>query len=196
MRFDQPFEWLDQMAELQTERDANGMLKQELTYVPVFSLVFKDVEYVEARVALSFSTSKERWPTSTRKRPTAGSFDTARARAEQQWNAALSRIQIEEPDADERTIFYTSLYHSLTVPNLATDVDGRYRGTDLQVHQTDDSTLRYTVFSCGTPSGPPTPCSTYWNPNGPRTSFGISSACTRKVDNCPCGNWRATTPGA
>ena len=147
MRFDQPFEWLDQMAELQTERDANGMLKQELTYVPIFSLVFKGVESVEARVALSFSDLEGAVANLNVEAPTAGSFDAARARAEQQWNAALSRIQIEAPDADERTIFYTSLYHSLTVPNLATDVDGRYRGTDLQVHQADDSTLRYTVFS-------------------------------------------------
>ena len=33
------------------------------------------------------------------------------------------------------------------MPNLATDVDGRYRGTDLQIHQGDLDSPRYTVFS-------------------------------------------------
>ena len=53
MRFNRPFEWLDQMAELETS-EVNGVLEQELSYVPVFAMVFKDVVSVEARVSLSF----------------------------------------------------------------------------------------------------------------------------------------------
>ena len=30
-------------------------------------------------------------------------------------------------------MFYSALYHATTVPNLASD-DGRYRGTDLEIH--------------------------------------------------------------
>jgi putative alpha-1,2-mannosidase len=45
MRFDRPFEWLDQMAELEVQ-EVDGVLEQELTYVPVFALVFKDVESI------------------------------------------------------------------------------------------------------------------------------------------------------
>ena len=36
MRFNRPFEWLDQMAELSVETGADGVLNQELTYVPIF----------------------------------------------------------------------------------------------------------------------------------------------------------------
>ena len=42
MRFSEPFEWLDQMAELDVEK-VDGVLMQEMNYVPIFSLVFKDV---------------------------------------------------------------------------------------------------------------------------------------------------------
>ena len=55
---------------------------------------------------------------------------------------------MNDADIDKQVIFYTSLYHACTVPNVASDVDGRYRGTDLQVHQLgEDDGLHYTVFS-------------------------------------------------
>jgi len=146
MRFSEPFEWLDQMAELEVE-EVNGVLNQELSYVPIFSLVFKGVKSVESRVSLSFVDVDGAVANLNAEAPKARGFEAAKAKAESTWNEALGRIQIQESDADERTIFYTALYHSLTVPNLATDVDGRYRGTDLQIHQGDTDSPRYTVFS-------------------------------------------------
>ncbi len=73
-------------------------------------------------------------------------FDTVRSRARQEWNKELGRITISGGTPEERTVFYTALYHALLVPNCYTDVDGRYRGTDLKVHRADDHT-QYTVFS-------------------------------------------------
>ena len=147
MRFSAPFEWMDQMAELEVEMGDDYVLKQELTYVPIFSLLFNDVEVLESRVSLSFVDIDGAVSNLNSEAPDAFGFDAARAAAEADWNAALGQIQIEEKEVEERTIFYTSLYHSLTVPNLATDVDGRYRGTDLQVHQGDVASPRYTVYS-------------------------------------------------
>ena len=147
MRFNRPFEWLDQMAELKTQIDADGNLKQELTYVPIFSLAFKDVSEVQARVSLSFVDMDGAVANLSQEGTDPNGFDAARAEAESAWDAALGRIQLDEDDADERTVFYTALYHSLTVPNLATDVDGRYRGTDLRIHQAEEGTPRYTVYS-------------------------------------------------
>ena len=40
----------------------------------------------------------------------------------------IEKINAEFANEDEKTIFYTALYHSLIVPNLITDVDGKYRG--------------------------------------------------------------------
>lgn len=146
MRFNRPFEWLDQMAELEVV-EVDGVLEQELSFVPIFSMVFKDVEVVEARVALSFVDIDGAVGNLNAEAPGPSGFDAARSHAEATWNRALGRIEIEEDDPDERKVFYTALYHSLTVPNLATDADGRYRGTDLMVHQAPEDAPRYTVFS-------------------------------------------------
>lgn len=146
MRFNRAFEWLDQMAELET-LEVNGVLEQELSFVPIFALVFKDVESVEARVSLSFVDIKGAVQNLNEEAPQANGFDGARQAAEARWDTALARIDISEEDPEERTVFYTALYHSLTVPNLATDVDGRYRGTDLQIHSAPENAPRHTVFS-------------------------------------------------
>ena len=61
------------------------------------------------------------------------------------WNKELGRIAVGSKNERDMRIFYTALYHSFIVPNLYSDVDGRYRGHDLQIHQSDSP--RYTVFS-------------------------------------------------
>ncbi|HTH81424.1 MAG TPA: GH92 family glycosyl hydrolase [Mucilaginibacter sp.] len=56
----------------------------------------------------------------------------------------------KEPVVDygkiKRTIFYTALYHSMLSPNIYSDVDGQYRGTDQKIH-TATGFNYYTVFS-------------------------------------------------
>ena len=66
--------------------------------------------------------------------------------ADSKWNKALSKIKVEGGTDEQMTIFYTALYHSLLNPNVYMDVDGRYRGMDLDVHQAEDF-VNYTVFS-------------------------------------------------
>lgn len=73
-------------------------------------------------------------------------FDRVRRKAEEDWRAALSRIVVEGGTPEQTTAFYTALYHTLLQPNLYTDVDGRYRGRDGEVHATEGWT-QYTVFS-------------------------------------------------
>ena len=62
-------------------------------------------------------------------------FDGVRRAARQQWNTYLSKIDIDTKDNDQRTMFYTALYHTGMQPNLFTDADGRYFGMDLKPHQ-------------------------------------------------------------
>ncbi|MGD8538021.1 MAG: GH92 family glycosyl hydrolase [Candidatus Aminicenantes bacterium] len=66
--------------------------------------------------------------------------------AEHKWNQALSKIQVEGGTEEQSIIFYTALYHSLLNPNLYMDVDGLYRGMDLEIHRAEDF-VNYTVFS-------------------------------------------------
>lgn len=74
-------------------------------------------------------------------------FDTVRNRAFEQWNRELSRIVVEGGTDDERTVFYTSLYHTMIDPRTYADVDGRYVGGDFKIHQSDGTFTKRTVFS-------------------------------------------------
>jgi len=70
-----------------------------------------------------------------------GNFDAVRAHTEAAWDEALGAVQIEAP-APMRTNLYTALYHSLMAPSVWSDADGRYRGTDDQVHTAEGYTFR------------------------------------------------------
>lgn len=73
------------------------------------------------------------------------SFDTLAAAAAQAWDRELSAFRIEGTDR-QKTMFYTSLYHTLINPSVYMDVDGAYRGLDHEIHRADGFT-NYTVFS-------------------------------------------------
>jgi predicted alpha-1,2-mannosidase len=74
------------------------------------------------------------------------SFEQIKKEAEDLWENQLEKIVIESTNIDYKTNFYTALYHTMIAPNLYHDVDGRYRGMDLKIHQTTDFDY-YTVFS-------------------------------------------------
>lgn len=61
-------------------------------------------------------------------------FDAAREAARAQWRDTLSVVEVEGGTDTRRTLLYTALYHTQLMPTLLTDVDGRYRGIDKQVH--------------------------------------------------------------
>jgi len=61
-------------------------------------------------------------------------FSTIRSDAEKVWNRELSAIDVSGGALDRRKVFYTALYHSLLMPNIFSDSDGRYLGFDGQIH--------------------------------------------------------------
>ena len=61
-------------------------------------------------------------------------FDAVRAAAEQAWEDRLQQIKVEGGTETERRTFYSSLYRSFLAPTIGSDVDGRYRGWDQDVH--------------------------------------------------------------
>jgi predicted alpha-1,2-mannosidase len=63
------------------------------------------------------------------------SFETIRKEAQEAWNRELSKIQVSGGSNSQRTIFYTSLYHTMVVPSVWSDVDGQYRGMDDKIHK-------------------------------------------------------------
>jgi len=74
-------------------------------------------------------------------------FDQVRATTVYKWNQELSKIEITTNNIEQKKMFYTALYHSFIAPNLFSDVDGRYRGQDNQIHEIEKTDNHYTVFS-------------------------------------------------
>lgn len=73
-------------------------------------------------------------------------FNKTKADAEQLWNKELSKIEVTSSDKNKKTIFYTALYHTMMQPNIAQDLDGKYRGRDNEIH-TAEGFDYYSVFS-------------------------------------------------
>lgn len=73
-------------------------------------------------------------------------FEQVKDEAEKAWKHQLEKIVVEDGNEDYLTNFYTSMYHTMIAPNLYQDVDGKYRGMDLKIHETKDFDY-YTVFS-------------------------------------------------
>ena len=73
-------------------------------------------------------------------------FNKVKQNAEQLWDKQLAKIEVTETDKDKLAIFYTALYHTMVQPNIAQDIDGKYRGRDNQIHQAEGFDY-YSVFS-------------------------------------------------
>ena len=73
-------------------------------------------------------------------------FNEVKKAAQETWENQLEKIVIEDKNKDNKVNFYTAMYHAMIAPNLYQDVDGRYRGMDLEIHKTNDFDY-YTVFS-------------------------------------------------
>ncbi|MBI1266674.1 MAG: glycoside hydrolase family 92 protein [Cryomorphaceae bacterium] len=143
--YDHAFEYLDQTYEIAYETDSvTGESIQVMEMVPVFPLKFGKIDQLQLKVGLS-STSIEAAIENLKTEAPHWDFNRYKTDAENAWEKELGKIKVSSDDRDEKTKFYTALYHSLTVPNTWSDVDGSYRGTDFQIHNGNNT--QYTVFS-------------------------------------------------
>lgn len=119
-------------------------------------------EYSGSKVAMSFSKQVKKGekilvkvslsPTSYEGAKLNGSeikhwdFEKVHKDAIALWNKELSKIEVTSNDKDKLAIFYTALYHTMMQPNIAQDLDGKYRGRDNKIHVAEGFDY-YTVFS-------------------------------------------------
>ena len=103
-------------------------------------------ETIEVKVGISY-TNIEQARLNVETEIPQWNFDEVKNRAEERWNRALGRIEVNLPDSyspssqrEKMNTFYTALYHALLFPATFSDVDGKYRGLDNQVHTTDGFT--------------------------------------------------------
>jgi predicted alpha-1,2-mannosidase len=102
-------------------------------------------EEVIVRVALSF-VSVEKARANLIEEVPDWDFDLVRLHAAEAWNKELGKIEVEGGSDEQRTTFYTALYHTMIAPNLFSDVDGSYRGMDGKTHIAAGYEM-HTVFS-------------------------------------------------
>lgn len=102
-------------------------------------------EVIEVKMGVSFVSIENARLNMNTEQPDFN-FDKVRAAASAMWNNDLSRVRVEGGTQDDKTIFYTAMYHLLIHPNIIQDVNGEYPMMEsLKVGHTTGN--RYTVFS-------------------------------------------------
>jgi predicted alpha-1,2-mannosidase len=101
---------------------------------------------IGVRVGLSFVSIANAQANVNQEDPS-GDFATVHSQATQAWNTLLNEVQISGGTTQQLTTFYTALYHAFLHPNIFSDVNGQYIGTDQQTHTVAAGHAQYTNFS-------------------------------------------------
>ena len=111
-----------------------------------FSYDLREGEQIEVIVGISY-VSAENARMNLEKELGNKNFEQVKAHNQNEWEKKLSRIKVEGGSKDDKTIFYTALYHLLMHPNILQDVNGDYPSMQgFEVLNTGNQN-RYTVFS-------------------------------------------------
>lgn len=111
----------------------------------VFSFNTTDKEAVEVSVGVSY-VSIENARENLTKEQSGKSFDQIKTDAFNDWNKILSNVKVEGGTEDDKSVFYTAIYHTFIHPNILQDVNGEYpamaSGKTLKTNHN-----RFTMFS-------------------------------------------------
>jgi predicted alpha-1,2-mannosidase len=105
----------------------------------------REDEQATLKVGISFTDmdgAKKNFDTELKNK----NFDQIRNDAIDLWNKALSKVQVKGGTEEEKTCFYTALYHTMIDPRIMSDVDGQYPGADHKPHRASGYSKR-TIFS-------------------------------------------------
>ena len=110
-----------------------------------FSYKFEKPETVEVKIGVSYvsiANARENLEKETANK----SFEAIYKETYKEWNELLSRIKVEGGTKDDKTVFYTALYHTLIHPNTLNDFNGDY--PEIKTGKIGNTKgTRYTVFS-------------------------------------------------
>lgn len=109
------------------------------------AILFKDGKELKVKTGIS-SVSESNASMNLQAENPGWDFARVKNEAEKLWNKELGKIEVYGANEKSMVNFYTSLYHTMIVPNVYSDIDGRYRGRDGKIHTAKEHT-QYTVFS-------------------------------------------------
>ncbi|WP_416057159.1 GH92 family glycosyl hydrolase [Stenotrophomonas maltophilia] len=143
--FDQPFgvggTWRDDAVQAGAREGGGGTTYGSKGHPPAgkgaggwISFDAKRTPVVTARIGVSYVDEAGARANLRRESPKGATVAATQAATRAQWNALLGQVRVQGGTPDERTVFYTALYHAMLAPNLHSDGDGRYRGMDGKVH--------------------------------------------------------------
>ena len=103
---------------------------------------------VNIRVGISYVSLANARANLAAENPKGTTLEQVRDAARKVWNAKLGQIAVKGGTKDERTVFYTALYHVLLGENTYSDGNGDYLGFDKKVHKvTGRQRVQYANFS-------------------------------------------------
>ncbi len=105
----------------------------------------EEAEQIEVQMGVSF-VSMENARLNLETEQSGKNFEQVLAEARTRWADDLSRIWVEGGTEEQKTVFYTALYHTLIHPNILQDVNGQYPAMESDRILTVSGD-RYTVFS-------------------------------------------------
>jgi predicted alpha-1,2-mannosidase len=96
------------------------------------------ISYVSAdNAALNWRTENPTW-----------NFDAVKKAAQKSWNSLLGRINVSGGEYATTQEFYSLLYKDFIQPNITSDVNGQFMGSDVKVHSVSGSQKQqYGMFS-------------------------------------------------
>lgn len=110
-----------------------------------FTYEVAEGETIEVQIGVSF-VSTENARLNLESEQLEFNFEKVRSDARAAWENALSTVKVQGGTKDQKTVFYTGLYHALIHPNVLNDVNGEYPAMESDKILKTDAT-RYTVFS-------------------------------------------------
>lgn len=143
--FDQPFEvggtWRDDSVQAGAREGGGGTTYGSKGHPPAgkgaggwISFDARRTPQVTARIGISYVDEAGARANLRRESPQGTTVAATQAATRAKWNELLGQVRVQGGTPDERTVFYTALYHAMLAPNLHSDGDGRYRGMDGKVH--------------------------------------------------------------
>ena len=113
-----------------------------------FSFDTEEDEQIEVQIGVSFVSIENARENLDVEQGGVFDFDKVRQDATALWSEDLSRIKVYGGTDEQKTVFYTALYHTLIHPNVLNDVNGEYPLMENDgIGKVPDGHSRYTVFS-------------------------------------------------
>ncbi|WP_417442913.1 GH92 family glycosyl hydrolase [Joostella sp.] len=106
---------------------------------------FEEPTTVEMKIGISY-VSIENARNNLEKETSDKTFDQLLIEAKKEWNENLSKVEVKGGTEEDKSIFYTALYHTLIHPSTLSDYNGDY--PKMKTRETlNTKGTRYTVFS-------------------------------------------------